>query len=122
MPVTALWDDENPSLIHLHYTNPLTWVEFGQVFHELRNMASQRERVAILHHTFGLIVPAGNPFPHFQREFRMASPNIAIIVILTNSTLLASLVRMASKFYGGDLRVLADEQEARALATSRLAM
>lgn len=120
MPINVSWDDAHPSILSLRYANPATWEEFGQVFPQVHAMAAERDRVAIVHHAKGITVPAGNPFPHFQRELRNAPPNTAIIVVITDNMLLANLVRIFTKFYKGNLKVVMDETEASALVAAHL--
>jgi hypothetical protein len=110
MPVELIWDNDERTILRLHFQGHTTWDEFHTVVGE----AVQAIKVST--HRVDLIfeevagMPAGNPLPHMKDGFkRLASLShfgvgvgVDTVRIHSSSRMMNSFLDLAMRIYGLD--------------------
>jgi hypothetical protein len=96
MPVTPKWKDDRKTTLVITYQNPWTWREFKEAAQATNAMMdSVNASVVLIHDTsHGGLIPPGNIVGNGVNAVANFPNNLALIIVVVNSTLIRTFLSM----------------------------
>jgi hypothetical protein len=94
MPVSPKWKDVRKTTIVITYQSPWTWDEFHEAAQATNALMDTVDHDVVLIHdtSHGGILPSGNIVAHGVSAISNFSDNLALIVVVVNSTLIRTFL------------------------------
>ena len=98
MPVTPKWKDDRKTTLVITYQNPWTWREFKEAAQTTNTMMETvTDTVALIHDTsHGGLIPSGNIVGNGVSAVANYPNNLALIIVVVNSTLIRTFLSMVT--------------------------
>jgi hypothetical protein len=96
MPVTPKWKDDRKTTLVITYQNPWTWREFKDAAQATNAMMETvANGVVLIHDTsHGGLIPSGNIVGNGVSAVANYPNNLALIIVVVNSTLIRTFLSM----------------------------
>ena len=122
MPVTPKWKDDRKTTIVITYQSQWTWDEFHDAVGATNTLMDSVDYPVVLIHdtSHGGMLPPGNVVAHGQSAITNFSNNLALIVVVVNSTLirtfLSIVISMNPAGRGDKIKMAPTLEKANAIA------
>ncbi len=126
MPVSPKWKDDRKTTIVITYQNPWIWDEFHDgILSTNALMDTVEYDVVLIHDTsHGGMLPIGNVVTHGNEAVERFSSNVALIIVVVNSTLirtfLSIVISMNPAGRGDKIKMMPTLEKAYVLADEAL--
>jgi len=100
MSINVSWVDQNKEILVVTYVKRWTWEEFQETVVTTNTLIKAIDHpVVLIHDTLqGSVLPPGNIIAQGKMAFAGAADNVALIIVVVNSSLIQTFLSLVAKF------------------------